>query len=150
VEKIQTAEPAGIHLWLVLWKAYSAVREYALRDISSRSLGISDFAILELLLHKGPAPVNDIGARVMLTSGSITTAIDRLERRRLVERRAHPEDRRARLVCLTASGRKFIQEAFARHAAVMNGLGSVLTARERAEAVRLLKKLGRAAEAASE
>src|SRR6476659_9847529 len=90
----QGAEPEGIHLWLVLWKACSAVRDYAIRDITSLGLGLSDFAILEVLLHKGPTPVNDIGAKVLLTSGSMTTAIDRLEARNLVERRTDPEDRR--------------------------------------------------------
>ena len=139
-------EPEGIHLWLVLWKAYSAVRDYAIRDITSLGLGLSDFAILEVLLHKGPTPVNDIGAKVLLTSGSMTTAIDRLEGRKLVERRTDPEDRRARLVELTPSGRKLIDCAFSAHAASMNALGDVLNARERAEAVRLLKKLGRAAQ----
>jgi len=49
----------------------------------------SDFAVLEALLHKGPLPVNEIGKKVLLTSGSMTVAVDRLEQRRLVERRAH-------------------------------------------------------------
>lgn len=152
LEKIQkgkvpeSGEPEGIHLWLVLWKAYSSVRDYALRDIASLGLGASDFAIMEVLLHKGPTPVNDIGSKVLLTSGSMTTAVDRLAVRKLVERRTDPEDRRARLVDLTPSGRKLIECAFAAHATSMNALGSTLTARERTEAVRLLKKLGRAAE----
>lgn len=151
--RIQKSEPAqagetdGIHLWLVLWKAFTAVRGHAIRDIASLGLGLSDFAILEILLHKGPTPVNGIGSKVLLTSGSMTSAIDRLERQKLVERRPHPEDRRARLVGLTASGRKLIECAFAAHAASMNALGSALTPGERADAVRLLKKLGRAAEA---
>jgi len=55
----------------------------------------SDFAVLEALLHKGPLPVNEIGKKILLTSGSITVAIDRLEKRGLVERRAHGTDRRA-------------------------------------------------------
>lgn len=137
--------PSGIHLWLILWKSYSAVRDYAFQDITSLGLGLSDFAILEVLLHKGPAPVNDIGSKVLLTSGSMTTAINRLEKRNLVERRTHPEDGRTRLVDLTPSGRTLIQGAFAAHAAALDKLGSALTGPERAEAVRLLKKLGLAA-----
>jgi len=147
-ETAQAGETEGIHVWLVLWKAHAAVRDYAVKDITSLRLGLSDFAILELLLHKGPTPVNDIGSKVLLTSGSMTTAIDRLEARKLVQRRTDPEDRRARLVDLTPSGRKLIECAFAAHSASMNTLGSALTARERAELIRLLKKLGgRAADA---
>jgi MarR family 2-MHQ and catechol resistance regulon transcriptional repressor len=141
----QIEEPDGARLWLVLWKAYNAVRDYALADIASLGLKPSDFAILEVLLHKGPTTVNDLGSKVLLTSGSMTTAVDRLARRKLVERRSHPDDRRARLVDLTPEGRNLIESAFAAHATSLNVLGEALTPRERAQAVRLLKKLGLAA-----
>jgi len=75
---------SALHAWLILWKASHAVRENALRQIASTGLGLTDFAVLELLLHKGPSPVNVIGSKVFLTSGSVTTAIDRLENRNLV------------------------------------------------------------------
>src|SRR3989442_13163072 len=82
----------------------------------------SDFAVLEALLHKGPLPINEIGKKVLLTSGSITVAVDRLETKGLVERRAHGTDRRARIVHLTKEGRKGITCAYADHAADMERL----------------------------
>ena len=109
------ADADGIHLWLVLWKAYSAVREYAARDIAALGIGLSDFAILERILNKGPAAVNEIGTSVGLTSGSMTIAIDRLEKRGLVERRSTGDDRRSRIVHLTARGRVLIEPAFEAH-----------------------------------
>src|SRR5215831_5179256 len=114
-----TMEATGLHLWLVLWKAYEAVRQHAVRHIRSLGLGFSDFAVLELLLNKGPAPVNAIGERVHLTSGSITAAIDRLEEKSLVERCADTADRRARVVHLTHAGRSLIERALQDHAAAM-------------------------------
>lgn len=146
-EKIQTPGSGGLHLWLVLWKTYSAVREYAVRDIGKLGLSLTDFAIMEALLHKGPLAVNDIGKKVSLTSGSITTAIDRLGERGLVERRGDQADRRARIVHLTAAGHKVISAAFAKHAATLDTLGGELSAVERHHAIRLLKKLGHAAAA---
>lgn len=140
-------EATGIHLWLVLWKAYEAVRCHAERHIHSLGLGFSDFAVLEALLHKGPTPINTIGDLVHLTSGSITAAIDRLEQKSLVSRCSHPGDRRARIVHLTEQGRKLIECAFGDHAAAMEAATSGLSAAERAEAVVLLKKLGRSAQA---
>jgi MarR family transcriptional regulator, 2-MHQ and catechol-resistance regulon repressor len=137
--------PTGTHTWLVLWKAFIAVRDYATRDIAQLGLTLTDFGILEALLHKGALPVNELGRKVSLTSGSITTAIDRLQNRGLVQRQNDVGDRRARVVHLTDAGRKEIQTAFANHAAVMDALGSVLTDEEREELVRLLKKLGNAA-----
>lgn len=139
--------PSGVHVWLVLMKAHEAMRQHAERHIRSLGIGFSDFLALEVLLSKGPTPVNEIGRKVQLTSGSITTAIDRLERKGMVERKSDPQDRRARVVHLTAAGRKLISCAFADHERAMERAASGLTAAERAQAVALLKKLGlRAAE----
>src|SRR5689334_171062 len=138
---------SGVHLWLVLMKAHESLRRHADCQIHSLGIGFSDFLVLELLLHKGPTPVNTIGAKVRLTSGSITTAVDRLERKGLVERRGHPEDRRTRMVHLTAAGRDLISCAFAQHEAAMERATAGLSPQEREEAVRLLKKLGKYADA---
>src|SRR5690349_8155135 len=138
-------ESSGVHLWLVLMKAHDAMRQHAERHIRSLGIGFSDFAALEVLLHKGPTPVNEIGRKVFLTSGSITTAIDRLERKGMVERRYDPEDRRTRVVHLTPAGRKLISCAFADHAAAMERAASGLTTSERSQAGALLKKLGKRA-----
>jgi MarR family 2-MHQ and catechol resistance regulon transcriptional repressor len=135
-------EASGIHLWLVLWKAHHELLRHAERHIHSLGLGFSDFAVLEALLHKGSAPVNTIGERVHLSSGSITAAIDRLERKSLVARGADPSDRRARVVCLTAAGRTLIECAFRDHAVAMEAASGALSAYERTVAVALLKKLG--------
>jgi MarR family transcriptional regulator, 2-MHQ and catechol-resistance regulon repressor len=134
--------PSSTHLWLILWRAYEAVREHAERHIDSLGLGFSDFAILEYVLHKGPSPVNTIGAKVRLSSGSITAAVDRLERKGMVERRSDSADRRARIVHLTSAGRKVIECAFADHEAAMDRAASGLTPAERAQAAELLRKLG--------
>ena len=130
------------HVWLVLWKAARAVEQNAINSVSGLGLGLSDFAVLEVLLHKGPQSVNVIGKKVFLTSGSITSAIDRLESRKLVHRTSYPGDRRARLVELTDVGKRLIDCAFRRHALDMEETLAVLTARERLELIRLLKKVG--------
>jgi MarR family transcriptional regulator, 2-MHQ and catechol-resistance regulon repressor len=132
----------GVHLWLVLLKAHAALRAHAERHIRSIGMGFSDFFVLEALLHKGPLPVNTIGDLVRLTSGSITAAVDRLERKGLVERCAHATDKRARVVHLTGKGRTLIASAFADHAAAMDRATSGLTDAERRQAVAQLRKLG--------
>lgn len=134
-------------MWLILWKAARAVEQNAITSVSELGLGLSDFAVLELLLHKGAQPVNVIGKKILLTSGSITTAVDRLERRKLVHRKAHPEDRRARLVELSEKGKRLIECAFDQHALDMEETIAVLTSSERVELIRLLKKVGKFAAA---
>src|SRR5688572_25483896 len=134
---------SGVHVFLVLWKAASAVQAYAERSVSELEMCGSDFAVLEALLHKGPLPVNEIGRKVLLTSGSITVAVDRLEAKGLVERRARDTDRRARIVHLTKEGRKLITRLYAEHAADMERLASAsLTREERKTLISLLKKIG--------
>jgi MarR family 2-MHQ and catechol resistance regulon transcriptional repressor len=134
---------SGVHVFLVLWKASRAAQAYAEKSIAELEMCGSDFAVLEALLHKGPLPVNEIGKKVLLTSGSITVAVDRLETKRLVERRAHGTDRRARIVHLTQAGRKLITRVYADHAADMERLASAsLTKAERKTLIGLLKKIG--------
>ncbi|HSB28917.1 MAG TPA: MarR family transcriptional regulator [Pyrinomonadaceae bacterium] len=137
----------GLHVWLVLWKAAQAVLSYARDSIVDLEMCGSDFAVLEALLHRGPLPVNEIGKKVLLTSGSITVAVDRLAEKGLVERRDSPDDRRAKIVFLTSAGRKLITRAFNEHAADMEQLASVLSAPERTTLIRLLKKIGYKADA---
>ena len=140
-------DTSGVHLWLVLTKAFHALAAHAVESLNlgSASLGDSDFRVLEVLLHKGPLPVNTIGPKVWLTPGSISVAVDRLEKKALVRRR-NTEDRRVRLVELTAKGRAFISKIFQQHAAAMEEAAAVLSKEERLMLLRLLKKLGKGAE----
>jgi MarR family 2-MHQ and catechol resistance regulon transcriptional repressor len=134
---------SGVHVFLVLWKAASAAHAYAEKSISELEMCASDFAVLEALLHKGPLPVNEIGKKVQLTSGSITVAVDRLEQKGLVERRAHGTDRRARIVHLTRPGRTLITRIYTAHAGDMERLAlASLTKAERRTLISLLKKIG--------
>ena len=114
-------------------------------NLSRTGLGDSDFRVLEALLHKGPLPVNTIGPKVWLTPGSISVAVDRLEKTALVKRK-NTDDRRVRLVELTAKGRALITRTFRDHAAAMEEAAGVLSKEERLMLLRLLKKLGKRGE----
>jgi len=138
----RAADVSGTHLWLVLMKAHRALQKVAIQSIESLGVGLSDFAVMELLLHKGAQPVNEIGRRVALTSGSITTAVDRLEVRGLVTREAHPTDRRARIVRLTPQGAQQAAKLFGGHKRAMDLAASRLSKAERVELIEMLKKLG--------
>src|SRR5712692_6482674 len=133
----KAADVSGTHLWLVLMKAHRALERLATQSIESLEVCLSDFGIMELLLHKGPQPVNEIGRRIALTSGAITTAVDRLE--------AHESDRRARSVRLTARGKEQAGSVFAGHKAAMDSAASGLSKTERAMLIELLRKLGTSA-----
>jgi MarR family 2-MHQ and catechol resistance regulon transcriptional repressor len=145
--KENPTDAKGVHAWLVLWKTFHTVESHAVRSIESLSICPSDFGVLEVLLHKGPMPINTIGKKVLLTSGSITALVDRLEKRGFVERFDDASDRRVRLVRLTDTGRALIKEAFARHEEHMDEAVADLSQDELAKLIELLKKLGYGAEA---
>jgi len=144
--KMVGMDSSGMHLWLVLMKAHRSLERHARRSIDPLGLGSSDFAILELLLHRGQQPVSAIGRRVDLTSGAITSAVDRLEAQGLVVRTADANDRRTRFVSLTPKGTARIREAFGVHRRAMEGATAGLTMAERKTLINLIKKLGQAAE----
>jgi MarR family transcriptional regulator, 2-MHQ and catechol-resistance regulon repressor len=139
-------DQAAIHTWLVLMKAHRTLMRHATRSIEALEMCLSDFAILEALLHKGPQSVRELGRRIDLTSGSMTTAIDRLETRRLVTRADHATDRRAWVIHLTPEGKALISKVFAGHQEAMERAMGGLSKTERATLTDLLKRLGTTAE----
>jgi MarR family transcriptional regulator, 2-MHQ and catechol-resistance regulon repressor len=138
-------DTSGVHVWLVLAKAFHAMSAHAEMSLSGTGLCDSDFRVLEALLHKGPLPVNTIGPKVWLTTGSISIAVDRLVKKSLVSRKNDPDDRRVRRVELTGKGRALISKIFEEHAATMEQAASVLSKQDRLVLLGLLKTLGKAA-----
>lgn len=139
-------DTSGVHLWLVLWKAMRSLEAHAQRNISGFGMGQSDFGVLEALLHRGPLSVKQIGAKVLLTSGSMTAAVDRLEARGLVRRQDDAEDRRSKIIHLTDAGRELIERVFAEHRDAMEEAVAGFPAEERAVLIESLRRLGRLAE----
>ena len=135
------------HVWLVMMKAMRALTRYAAADIEDTGLGLSDFGVLELLLHKGPLPVNTIGPMVDLTPGSISVAVDRLVAKGLVSRVESAEDRRVRIVALTPHGKDLIVSAFRKHSDQMRRVFSELNAEELRTLQVTIKKVGKRAAA---
>jgi MarR family 2-MHQ and catechol resistance regulon transcriptional repressor len=138
------------HVWLVMMKAMRALTRYAAADIEEIGLGLSDFGVLEVLLHKGPLPVNTIGPIVDLTPGSISIAVDRLFAKGLVTRVESTEDRRVRIIALTPRGKDLIVPAFRKHSGQMRRVFSELSAEELHGLDMALKKLGKRAAALME
>ena len=138
------------HVWLVMMKAMRALTRYAAAGIEETGLGLSDFGVLEALLHKGPLPVNTIGPIVDLTPGSISTAVDRLVEKGLVSRVESAEDRRVRIVTLTPRGKDVIVPAFRKHAGQMRTVFSELSPEELRGLEVALKKIGKRAAALME
>jgi MarR family transcriptional regulator, 2-MHQ and catechol-resistance regulon repressor len=135
-----------VHCWLVWSKAFRAAAKYLYAGLEETGIDDTDFRILEALLNKGPLPVNTIGPKVYLTPGSISTAVDRLVERGLVSRVESPEDRRVRVVSLTAKGKELIAPIFRKHAAEIRKVFADASPKELRALEMMLKKIGKRAE----
>ena len=129
-------------LWLVIAKSYRALSLLAEQSIANTGLCLTDFVALEALLHKGPLTISEIQEKVRLASGSMTAAVDRLEKLGLVVRKSSRSDRRARVVELTAQGKRLAASCFQRHANDLEALLSALSQEEKKQLYESLKKLG--------
>src|ERR1700691_1564931 len=142
--------PEAAHTLLVMLKVLRAIRHFALTPILKEGLGESDFRVLEVLLHKGPMPVNSIGPKVDLNPGSVSVAVDRLYKKGFVSRVASSRDRRARTVSLTEKGRQMFVPLFRRHAALINRAFQHVSSEELPQLELILKKVGKRAESLAE
>jgi MarR family 2-MHQ and catechol resistance regulon transcriptional repressor len=142
--------PEALHAWLIMLKAWQSMSRYLLSALVEEGLGESDFRVLELLLHKGPMPVNAIGPKVYLNSGSVSVAVDRLYKRGFVSRVECSEDRRVRTISLTEKGREMFVPLFRRHSALIKRAFQDVSPEELQRLELVLKKIGKRAESLAE
>lgn len=136
----------SLDLFIVLTRAFNSVVENAHRDIRRQKLNPTEFAVLELLYHKGPHPIQQIGEKVLLASGSITYVVDKLEKKGYLNRQPSPEDRRITYVAISDKGTELMRTIFPQHAQTIRETLNGLESEEKKIAISLLKKLGKHAE----
>ncbi|ADC50632.1 MarR family transcriptional regulator [Alkalihalophilus pseudofirmus OF4] len=132
----------SLKLFVVLSRAHSAVMTEVEKDIRSYGLNPTEFAVIELLYHKGDQPLQKIGEKILISSGSITYVVDKLEKKQLLLRRPCPKDRRITYATLTDEGKQWMDERFHVHKERIAHILSGLNKDETEEAIQLLKKLG--------
>lgn len=142
-------EDTALKLWVVLARAQLAVARHAEADVARHGLTLAEFAVLEVLYHRGPLLLGEVQRKILVSSGGVTYLVDRLEAKELVERRECSHDRRARYAALTPAGEKLVARIFPEHAARIARAVSGLSKAEQLRAITLLRKLGTAAAALS-
>lgn len=137
---------SSLDLYIALSRAGQWVNAHADRDIRTYGLNRTEFGVLELLYHKGPQPLQQIGGKVLMSSGNITYVVDKLEKKGFCRRRTSDKDRRLIYAEVTEQGSSFIEEVFPAHTKIIDLAVAGLDDEEKAVASRLLKKLGKAAQ----
>lgn len=136
----------SLDLFIALSRASQWVNAHADRDIRTHGLNRTEFGVLELLFHKGPQPLQQIGEKVLMSSGNITYVVDKLVNKGMVRRRASTEDRRLIYGELTDEGQQFVENVFPAHTTIIEAAANGLSEEEKKLASELLKKLGRFAQ----
>lgn len=131
-----------LKLYITLSRAYRAILAHDERDVRRHGLNLTEFAVLELLYHKGPQPLQRIGERILITTGTITYVIDKLEQKGLLFRNPCEKDRRKFYAVLSEDGKALISKIFPEHAQNLAFALGGLSSEEQDIAINLLKKLG--------
>ena len=139
-------EARSLELYITLSRASEWINAHADRQIRQHGLNRTEFGVLEMLFHLGPQPLQQIGQKVLMSSGNITYVVDKLEKKQLVKRRTSSEDRRLIYAEVTETGCQFIERIFPTHATVIQEAMGGLTEEEKSTAIALLKKLGKYAQ----
>ena len=132
----------SLKLFLTLNKATQSLMKRVEADVKQHGLIPTEFAVLELLYHKGEQPIQKIGSKVLIASSSITYVVDKLEKKHYLVRRSCPEDRRVTYAVLTEQGKALIADYFPKHQAMLQQLLSALDNHEKEQLITLLKALG--------
>lgn len=136
----------SLDLFIALNRATQWINAHADRDIRRYGLNRTEFGVLELLYHKGSQPLQQIGGKVLMSSGNITYVVDKLELKNYVKRKASTEDRRLIFAEITDAGKELMEDVFPKHADIIDQAVNGLSLDEKKAVSQLLKKLGKYAE----
>lgn len=131
----------AVKLFTVLVRTHNTLLAAGRRDFRQYGLNQTEFAVLELLYHRASYPLQQIGEKILITSGSITYVINKLERKGLLARTTCAGDRRVTYASLTETGHRLIAELFPRHGQTLARACRGLTTAELEQAIILLSKI---------
>jgi MarR family 2-MHQ and catechol resistance regulon transcriptional repressor len=132
---------ATLQLLIALARAYQAIERGVRPQLAEQGLGMTEFAVLEVLYHKGALPLGEIRDRILVTGATTTYVVKKLEERGLMRRRTGVEDQRVVIGELTSKGRALIDEVFPTHVDRLREVMAGLSVSEKQGATRLLRRL---------
>jgi len=116
----------NLKLVIATTRFYNILLSKIEKEVQEFDLNMSEFGVLEMLLHKGEQPVQKIAERILVTSGTISYVIDKLQKKGFVYRKNCEKDKRIFYVCLTETGEKYISDIFPKHKQFIDELFSGL------------------------
>ena len=138
--KLPDKQRHALNLYVKLMRATNKTTGKIHRHLKDDNLTVSQFGVLEALYHLGPLSQSELGEKILKSNANLTTVVDSLENKILVERKRTSEDRRRVTVHLTESGRELIAKVFPRHAQVVAKELEFLSDKKKSTLEKLLRK----------
>jgi len=132
---------ATLQLVIAVARSYQALEQGVRPQLAGQGLAMTEFAVLEVLYHKGALPLGEIRDRILVTGASTTYVVKKLETRGLMRRRTSAEDQRIVFGELTPKGRALLDAVFPAHVARLRQIMACLSVAEKRAAARLLRRL---------
>ncbi|MEC1523762.1 MarR family transcriptional regulator [Neobacillus niacini] len=127
--------------FLLLMQTSKAIQERIRDEMSQNKLSITEFSVLEVLFYQGKQTIQQIGNRILISSGSMTYVIDKLEQKGIIKRNDCREDRRVIHITLTAEGKEMMENIMPKYQEMVDSFFGDLTDHEHEEMVNLLNKI---------
>lgn len=127
--------------FLLLMQTSKAIQERIRDEMSKNKLSITEFSVLEVLFYQGKQTIQQIGNRILITSGSMTYVIDKLEQKGVIKRNDCREDRRVIHITLTAEGVEIMENIMPKYQEMVDSFFGDLTDDESQLLVNSLKKV---------
>ncbi|HIV81550.1 MAG TPA: MarR family transcriptional regulator [Candidatus Salinicoccus merdavium] len=139
-------QDSRIKAFTVFIKSSQSVQKLIKQDFLKKDINLNEYAVMELLYHKGDQPIQAIGRRILLGTGSITYVIDKLEDKGFLYRRPCPKDRRKMFACITESGKGYMDTRVVEQEGLINSIFDEWNDDEVEDAINLLKRIDTRAE----
>ena len=103
---------------------YQTFEQYSAGHVKSMGLTMTQFDVIATLGNQSPMACKELGNKTLVSKGTLTGVLERLEEKGFVSRESNPDDARSQLISLTKSGQKLFERVFPAH---MEFLGKAFT-----------------------
>jgi AraC-like DNA-binding protein/DNA-binding MarR family transcriptional regulator len=139
----QTTDISASKVVIVLTRAHRSLLDYFQAGLALQGISVTDFVILEALLHKGALPLAVIASKTLrLPTAAMSPAVERLSLRGLIRRQKNRNGRTAEVFELTEEGRRYITKIYDAHEKDIGTVMGILSSKERKQLWRVLKRIG--------
>ncbi|UJF15564.1 MarR family transcriptional regulator [Jeotgalibaca sp. MA1X17-3] len=132
----------NVKAFTIFMKSSQSIQKLIKQDFLKKEINLNEYAIMELLFHRGDQPIQSIGKRILMGGGSITYVIDKLEKKEFLYRKPSDEDRRKVYACITEKGKQYMNQRVKEQETLINTIFNEWDKDEVEQATLLLKRIG--------